>query len=176
MKTVLAWVGAIALCFVLYGVLRPYIPLDTLPVLNAVLRPYVAPHPTDVLMETPEELARDAAKPISKIGVFDCLTNSGGVITPDREHLYSLNKMAVFQSLPGGVLMQVSPQEFEEKMAAQFFGLADTAFLKTNQDFADGALLNGYLAVHIGTYEYTTKDERQKKSARLQVSQQSLAH
>lgn len=117
-----------------------------------------SPDNTEVLTETPEQFAQDEEKPISKIGVADCLSNSGGVITPDKEHLYSLNNMVVSQSIPDGVLMQLAPNLDEPRLV-----LTDNAFLITDRDFADGAMLNGYLAAYRGTYEYSTTNGLNKK-------------
>ena len=141
MATLLKWIFGIILGIFIFGAIASY-----------------TDNNTQVLTETPEQSAMDEEKPVSKIGVFDCLTNTDGVITPDQEHLYSLNKMTVFQSLPNGVLIEVAPN-IEVPIRVKM----DTAFLKTDRDFADGAMLNGYLAAFRGTYEYNTKDERNKK-------------
>ena len=153
MKGVLKWI---------FGILGGLI-------IVGVISSYYSPNNTEVLTETSEQVALDEQKPISKIGVFDCLTNSGGVITPDSEHLYSLSKMTVFQSLPDGVLMRAA-QSIEERLQA----LEDVAFLKTDQDFADGAMLNDYLAAYRGTYEYTTTDERNKKVLAFKLVNKTL--
>jgi hypothetical protein len=145
MKTVLKWIFGILGGLIILGAINTYFPelTNTTPV----------PDNTEMLTETPEQSTKDEQKPISKMGVADCLTNKNGIITPDTEHLYNLDKMTVFQSIPDGLLMRV-PRivNYDDPLHSQ--DESDTAFLKTSRDFADGALLNGHLAAYKGTFQY----------------------
>ena len=153
MKSVLKWIFGILGGLIIFGVISSY----------------YSPDNTEMLTETPEQAAMDEKKLISTRGVADCLSNKYGVITPDTDYLYSLNKMVAFQSLPDGLLIQIARNLDEPQLV-----LTDVAFLKTDRDFADGAMLNGYLAAYKGTYEYTTTDERRKKVLAFKLVKKTL--
>jgi len=159
MKTVLKWLFALLLGYLSFAFF------------SGVFSD--SPDNTGMLTETPEQVAQDEQKPISKIGVADCLTNKNGIITPDAEHLYSLDKMTVFQSIPDGLLMRV-PRivNYDDPLHSQ--NESDTAFLKTDRDFADGAMLNGYLAAYRGTYEYQTTEKTIKKVLAFKLVNKTL--
>ena len=68
---------------------------------------------------------------------------------PEKNILYSLNTTEVMQSAPGGVLVRINTIMGPSSPS-------DVAFIYTNENFVDGAILNGRYAYYVGVYKYQT--------------------
>jgi len=61
---------------------------------------------------------------------------------PEKGYYYNLEGMVAMQSTNNGILM------------TGYIPGSKTAFLYTNTDFVDGASLNGFYVIYVGTYKY----------------------